>query len=127
MLEKAIKSTLEGVQDVSGHVYTAEALRDDAHTFAFYRIGSVREGDALDGFAGMFEATVEIHVVGRSQSDVAQASAQLTEQAKTMQGSTVSGLRVEQIRLEQRSPDLKETLVGLYRRMYVLTVWYQAA
>lgn len=125
MLELAVKSTLEQCAPFAGHVYTAEALRDDEHAFAFYRILTVREQTELDGFSGLYEATVEIHAVAGSQSAVVEAAEVLETQVKAMLGTEISGLRIEQIELEQRSPDIKEVLVNKYRRMFLLTVQYQ--
>ena len=99
-LEQSIKAALEGVKGLSGHVYTAEALRDEP-LFAFYRVRTWSEEDVLEGGTGLETAEVEVHIV------------------------QAGGVYIERVRVSQQSPDLKEMEVNKFRRAYVLRIDYQ--
>lgn len=123
-LETTIKTALEGVSALAGHVYAAEALRDE-RLFAFYRVRTQDEPDTLDGGTGLATADVELHVVADSYKAMAAAAAQAAAAARTLQGSRGDGILVEKVHISQQSPDLKEVEVNKFRRMYVLRIDYQ--
>ena len=90
-LETAVKAALEGVEGLRGHVYTAEALRDE-RLFAFYRLRSQDEPETLDGDSGLPEAELEVHVVADSYRVMAAAAAQAVTALKALRG-TGGGVR----------------------------------
>lgn len=123
-LEQVIKTALEGVARLSGHVYAAEALREEP-LFAFYRVRSWDEEDVLEGGTGLETAEVEIHIVAGSYAAMASAAAQAVAAVKRLRGAQAGGIYVEKVRIRQQSPDLKEMEVNKFRRMYVLRIDYQ--
>lgn len=123
-LETAVKAALEGVEGLRGHVYTAEALRDES-VFAFYRLRSQDEPETLDGDSGLPEAELEVHVVADSYRVMTTAAAQAVTALKALRGSSAGDIYVEKVHVSQQSPDLKEVEVNKYRRMYVLRIAYQ--
>lgn len=123
-LETAVKAALEGVEGLRGHVYTAEALRDE-RLFAFYRLRSQDEPETLDGDSGLPEAELEVHVVADSYRVMTTTAAQAVTALKALRGTQAGDIFVEKLHVSQRSPDLKEMEVNKYRRMYVLRIAYQ--
>ena len=123
-LEQVIKTALEGVTRLSGHVYAAEALREEP-LFAFYRVRSWDEEDVLEGGTGLETAEVEIHIVAGSYAAMASAAAQAVAAVKRLRGAQAGGIYVEKVHVRQQSPDLKEMEVNKFRRMYVLRIDYQ--
>lgn len=122
--EQSIKTALEGVKGLKGHVYTAEALRDEP-LFAFYRVRSWSEEDALGGGTGLEAAEVEIHIVAESYAAMTATAALATKAVKALRGIQAGGAYIERVRITQQSPDLKEMSINKFRRMYVLRIDYQ--
>ena len=123
-LEQSIKAALEGVRGLSGHVYTAEALRDEP-LFAFYRVRTWSEEDVLEGGTGLETAEVEIHIVAGSYTAMTATAALAAAAVKGLRGVQTGGVYIERVRVSQQSPDLKEMEVNKFRRMYVLRIDYQ--
>lgn len=123
-LEQSIKAALEGVRGLSGHVYTAEALRDEP-LFAFYRVRTWSEEDVLEGGTGLETAEVEIHIVAGSYAAMTATAALAAAAVKGLRGVQTGGVYIERVRVSQQSPDLKEMEVNKFRRAYVLRIDYQ--
>lgn len=123
-LEQSIKAALEGVRGLSGHVYTAEALRDEP-LFAFYRVRTWSEEDVLEGGTGLETAEVEIHIVASSYTAMTATAALAAAAVKGLRGVQTGGVYIERVRVSQQSPDLKEMEVNKFRRAYVLRIDYQ--
>nr|DAH30335.1 MAG TPA: hypothetical protein [Caudoviricetes sp.] len=122
--EQSIKTALEGVKGLKGHVYTAEALRDEP-LFAFYRIRTWREEDVLEGGTGLETAEVEIHVVAESYAAMTATAALAANAVMALRGIQAGGAYIERVWISQQSPDLKEMSINKFRRMYVLRIDYQ--
>lgn len=122
--EQSIKTALEGVKGLKGHVYTAEALRDEP-LFAFYRVRSWSEEDTLGGGTGLETAEVEIHIVAESYAAMTATAALAANAVKALRGVQAGGAYIERIRISQQSPDLKEMSINKFRRMFVLRIDYQ--
>lgn len=122
--EQSIKAALEGVKGLKGHVYTAEALRDEP-LFAFYRVRSWSEEDALGGGTGLETAEVEIHIVAESYAAMTATAALAASAVKALRGIQAGGAYIERVRISQQSPDLKEMSINKFRRMFVLRIDYQ--
>lgn len=123
-LEQSIKAALEGVRGLSGHVYTAEALRDEP-LFAFYRVRTWSEEDVLEGGTGLETAEVEVHIVAGSYTAMTATAALAAAAVKGLRGVQAGGVYIERVRVSQQSPDLKEMEVNKFRRAYVLRIDYQ--
>lgn len=123
-LEQSIKAALEGVKGLSGHVYTAEALRDEP-LFAFYRVRTWSEEDVLEGGTGLEAAEVEVHIVAGSYTAMTATAALAAAAVKGLRGVQAGGVYIERVRVSQQSPDLKEMEVNKFRRAYVLRIDYQ--
>lgn len=123
-LEQSIKAALEGVRGLSGHVYTAEALRDEP-LFAFYRVRTWSEEDVLEGGTGLETAEVEIHIVAGSYTAMTATAALAAAAVKGLRGVQTGCVYIERVRVSQQSPDLKEMEVNKFRRAYVLRIDYQ--
>lgn len=123
-LEQSIKAALEGVRGLSGHVYTAEALRDEP-LFAFYRVRTWSEEDELEGGTGLETAEVEVHIVAGSYTAMTATAALAAAAVKGLRGVQAGGVYIERVRVSQQSPDLKEMEVNKFRRAYVLRIDYQ--
>lgn len=122
--EQIIKTALEGVKGLSGHVYTAEALRDEP-LFAFYRVRTWSEEDALEGGTGLETAEVEVHIVAGGYAAMTATAALAAAAMKGLRGIQAGGVYIERVRITQQSPDMKEMEVNKFRRAYVLRIDYQ--
>ena len=122
--EQIIKTALEGVRGLSGHVYTAEALRDEP-LFAFYRVRTWSEEDVLEGSTRLETAEVEVHIVAGSYAAMTATAALAAAAMKRLRGIQAGGVYIERARITQQSPDIKEMEVNKFRRAYVLRIDYQ--
>ena len=123
--EQAVTAVLETVDGLAGKVFPAEALKNAAAPFAFYLLDEDSEREALDGPTGLCSATLEVHCVARNYGELVAMSAAVRSALRGMQGQTFDGMLIERATVRQRSPDIKEVEVNLYRRMYVLQLDYQ--
>lgn len=123
--EQAVVAVLEQVDGLSGKVFPAEALKNAAAPFVFYLLDQDSESEALDGPTGLCEAALEVHCVARNYGELISLSAAVRASLRKMQGQTFDGLLIERAVVRQRSPDIKETEVNLYRRVYALQLNYQ--
>lgn len=122
--EQIIKTVLEGVKGLKGHVYTAEALRDEP-LFALYCVQSWSEEDTLGGGTGLETAEAEIHIVAESHAAMTATAALAAAAVKGLRGIQAGGVYIERVRITQQSPDMKEMEVNKFRRVYVLRIDYQ--
>lgn len=90
-----------------------------------YELTVADEDRDLDGPTGLWSASFEIHCVERSYSALVKLSRSVRDALQAMQGKQYPGLLIEQASVRQASPDLRESEVNLYRRMYVLQLYYQ--
>lgn len=123
--EQAIKTALEPIKDLASKVYPLEGLKNATAPFVFYLRLTGDENDALDGPTGLLTASFEINCVARTYAEQLALCGAVRQALKRLQGREFPGLLIERIRIRQQSPDLKETEVNLYRRMYVLQINYQ--
>lgn len=123
--DQAIKTALEPIAGLSGKVYPLEGLKNAAAPFVFYLQISEDEEETLDGSTGLQTASFEINCVARTYSGLVSLSGAVRPALQALQGRKFPGLLIERATVRQTSPDLKETEVNLYRRMYVLQINYQ--
>lgn len=124
-LDEIIKTTLEPVTGLDGHVYPLEGLKNATPPFAFYLQTAEDEEDTLDGRTGLMEATFEVHIVAKTYASLIWLAGSAKTALQALQGTTHEGLLIERVTIRQASPDLKEMEVNLYRRPYRLQVNYQ--
>lgn len=123
--ELAVKTALERLDGLADKVFPAEALKNAEPPFTFYLLDEDSEKEALDGPTGLCSAGLEIHCVARSYGELAALATAVRTALRGMQGQTFDGMLIERAVIRQRSPDIKDTEVNLYRRMYVLQLDYQ--
>ena len=124
-LDKIIKATLEPIAGLDGHVYPLEGLKNATPPFAFYLQTAEDEEDTLDGRTGLLEAAFEVHIVAKTYANLIWLAGSAKLALQELQGTTHEDLLIERASVRQTSPDLKETEVNLYRRVYTLRVNYQ--
>ena len=124
-LEQPIKAAIETVDGLYGKFYPMEGLKQATAPFAFYRQTAEEEEDTLAGPSGLMEVSFEIHFVARTYSELIRLCSAGRAALQSLQGTTHEDLLIERITIRQASPDLKESEVKFYRRMYVLTINYQ--
>lgn len=105
-------------------VYPGEAPKTAGSRFVVYMMNSNREKMALDGHTGLWTAVFDVNCVAGTYADVVSLAERVRSALSEMQGKSFDGLLVEQVNI-QASPDLKEVDVGLWRRLYMLTLDYQ--
>lgn len=123
--ELAVKAVLEQLDGLADKVFPAEALKNAVPPFVFYLLDEDSEKEALDAPTGLCLAALEIHCVARNYGELVALASAVRAALRGMQGQTFEGMLIEHVVIRQRSPDIKETEVNLYRRMFVLQLDYQ--
>lgn len=123
--EIAICAALERIAAPFDGVFPAEALQNAGERFIFYRRLSADEEDDLSGGTGLLETVIEVNCVAPTYGELQRISGAAKSLLQDMQGRQYENLLIERVHVRQASPDLREKEVGLYRRVYALTINYQ--
>ncbi len=135
--EFALVRVLETVPGLRGRVGTIQPPRGLAAPFAFYVPTSDDERMDLDGRTGLQSWAGTVHLVTGNARGLQLLSIRAIAAMLAMQGieyetpeddpeeGPKGRILVEYVEAEQSSPDLYETEVGLYRRIYTVRLDYQ--
>lgn len=132
--EFALVYALETVAELTDKVNVLQPKKGVRPPFAFYVSDTDDEDQALDGGTGLMRYTATLHLVGNSFRGLQLLCAKAKTNVLAMRGATYtteSGsipggqILVEDVAMTQSSPDLYETEVGYYRRMYTVRIDYQ--
>ncbi len=123
-IDELIPTVLERIAGLEHDVYPGEALKTAGERFVIYLQNTQSEEDALDGPTGLLSASFEVNAVAKTYAAMVVLAAQVQGALRSMQGKTYDNLLVERVTL-RASPDLKETEVGLWRRLYMADIKYQ--
>ena len=126
--------TVPGLQDKTNALQPKKGVKPP---FAFYVSSTDDEEQALDGGTGLMRYTATVHLVSGSFRGLQLLCAWARSAVLAMQGATYSTpadeldsvlrgrILVEDTNMTQSSPDLYESEVGYYRRMYTVRIDYQ--
>ena len=123
---QAVRSAVNSIPEVSGRVYHAEALKNAAAPFVFWLQTGEEYERTLEGRTELGTDQYELHIVTKNLEALDSISASVREAVEGLQGTTVNGILYEVVRLQQISPVINEHEVNLYRKVYEITVHYQA-
>ena len=136
--EFALVSALESVSMLSGKVAALQPKKDWKAPFAFYQPTTDDEERALDGDTGLQSWTATVHLVHPTFRGLQVLCAYAKTAIRALRGTEKStpeydpaseGLRgtilIEDAEATQTSPDLFESEVGVYRRMYTVRIDFQ--
>lgn len=124
--ESLIIEPLETIEALRDKVYPSEALETAAAPFAFYRLLQEGEEEDLEGPNELKTSIWELSLVAKRLAAVGLLSDQARQALKAAQGTTVGGRYIERISVKAVTPeDYYEKLVGLFRRMFRVTVYWQ--
>lgn len=123
---QAIRSAVNNIPEVSGRVYHAEALKNAAAPFVFWLQTGEEYERTLEGRTELGTDQYELHIVTKNLEALDSISTSVREAVEGLQGTTVNGILYEVVRLQQISPVINEHEVNLYRKVYEITVCYQA-
>ena len=122
---QAVRSAVNGISDVSGRVYHAEALKNASAPFVFWLQTGEEYEQSLSGRTELGEDRYELHIVTKNLETLDSISADVRAAVEGLQGSTVNGILYEYLELRQISPVINEHEVNLYRKVYEITIRYQ--
>lgn len=135
--EFALVAALEGAPLLTGRVSALQPKKDIRPPFAFYISTADDEDQALDGGTGLQSYGAQLHLVGASMRELLKLSGQAKGAVRGMRGLTYSTpenggdgwprgtVLIERATITQVSPDLYESEVGYYRRVYSVRLDYQ--
>jgi len=132
--EFALVEAVETVPALRGKVTAMQPPNKTAPPFAFYTPTADSEEEDLDGPTELQHFTGVLHIVAASARQLFTLAALVKKAVAEMRGGVYSldegeepkgRILVERSRMEQSSPDLYESEVGLFRRMYTVQMDYQ--
>lgn len=135
--EFALVQVLETVPGLRGKTNALQPKKGVKPPFAFYVSDTDDEEQALDGGTGLKRYTATLHLVGETYLGLHLLCARAKMAILDMRGATYTmpendaddalqgQILVEDAGMTQSSPDLYETEVGYYRRMYSIRLDYQ--
>ena len=136
--EFALVAALETVPGLLGKTNALQPKKGIKPPFAFYVSDTDDEEQALDGGTGLQRYTATVHLVSGSFRGLQLLCAWAKMAILEMRGRAYSTpenepddvlrgrILVEDTGMTQSSPDLYETEVGYYRRMYTVRIDYQS-
>ena len=138
---------LETLPGLKEKIYPLQPLKNAAPPFCFYIQDTDNEDEALDGETGLQHTGYKLHVVAEEYRMLSILGSQAKAALNRLQGQwwtrsdagvvgqirvgdatpATPGVRmfIEHVRMMQSSPDLYETEVGWYRRIYDVDFDYQ--
>lgn len=142
-----IVSELETINGLAEKIFPLQPKKNAVPPFCFYIQDTDNEDETLDGLTGLHHTGYKLHVVAEEYrmlsilgSQVKAALNRLQGQSWTRSDASIVGqiqvgdatpatagvqLFFEHVRVLQSSPDLYETEVGWYRRIYDIDFDYQ--
>lgn len=141
--ERVFVYELEKLDFLSGpsgaQVYALGPAKNAAPPFTFYIRRSCEEEQALDGGTGLQQASFALHLVTARYEDLSVLGDQIRRAILRLRGhrfmlietapapleGDADAILIEDVTIQQSSPDLLETEVGLYRRIYDVDIHYQ--
>lgn len=123
-------------QDDEVKVAALQPKKDWSPPFCFYIPTEDEEDRDLDGPCGLQHFATQVHFVGGTHRGMQQLCQRAKKAIREMPGTVYmtpyntedwprGSILVEDANLQQSSPDLYETGVGLYRRIYTVRLDYQ--
>ena len=123
--EMLISDALEQMEHRPMKLYPISALKNAAAPFGFFRRSIESEENALDGPTGLMSADFEISIVAATYEQLSAYCMAARAALLELRGVERNGLLIESVTVRQASPDLEETEVNLYSRVYMLHIDYQ--
>jgi len=135
--EFALVETLETVPVLQGRVSALQPPRTAAAPFAFYIPTADEEAQDLDGPCGLQSWAGTVHLVSNGARALQLLCAKAKQALHDMRGEVYATpeedqeegqkgrVLIEGVEIEQSSPDLYESEVGLYRRVYTVRLEFQ--
>ncbi len=123
--EKLFSEALEQMERCPLKIYPFSALKNATAPFGFYRRSAESEENALDGHTGLMSADFELSIVTATYDQLSVYSRAARAVLLELTGTERDGLLIESVTVRLASPDLEETEVNLYRRIYLLHIDYQ--
>ena len=120
-----IKAAVENAADLPGSVFHVEALKNAAPPFAFWLQDREETEQALDGYTELDTAGYELHICSKYLEQLNEKAAAARAAVISLQGTETDGVLYERINIRQITPVIHEREVGLYRKVYEITIEYQ--
>ena len=121
----AVLDAIKTAPGLSGKIYHAEALKNAAPPFAFWIQDSEETEQALDGYTELESAVYSLHLCARKLESLDPMARSVRTSVIALQGTEENGYIYERIDIRQISPDINEKEVGLYRKVYQISIDYQ--
>ena len=121
-----IRAAVEATTGLTGKVYHAEALKNASAPFAFWIQIREETEQALDGYTELDTSAFELHLCSSHLDQLDTMSAAARSAVIGFQGTTSGGILYERVNIRQITPVIREREVGLFRKVYEITINHQS-
>lgn len=121
----AILDAVKGIPALEDRVFHAEALKNASPPFAFWLQTSESTEQALDGYTALENASYELHLCARKLESLDPMVRAVRSAVIAIQGTETDRVLYERIDFRQITPEINEKEVGLFRKVYQISVDYQ--
>lgn len=105
-------------------VYHAQALKNASAPFVFWIQQREETETDLNGVTELHSDAFDFHCVAGSLSALESLSANVKAAVLSLQGTAVGGYLFQRVAISMISPEIHEKEVGLYRKVYSVTINY---
>ena len=121
-----VRAAVETASGLTGKIYHAEALKNAAPPFAFWLQEREETEQALDGYTELETAGFELHLCSRYLDELDTKAAAARSAVIGLQGTESGGVLYERVNIRQISPVIHEREIGLFRKVYEITINHQS-
>lgn len=121
-----IRTAVENATGLTGKVYHAEALKNVSAPFAFWIQIREETEQALDGYTSLDTSAFELHLCSSYLDQLDTMAAAARSAVIGFQGTASGGILYERVNIRQITPVIREREVGLFRKVYEITINHQS-
>lgn len=125
LLEETMVAALEALDGMSKRVCPVVDIKKSTGPLVVYDQRSETGEQELEGDTELLTAAFQIHVLHGTYRQMRQLCGIVKGALKGLRGTKSAALHIEALTLEQATPDILEEKVGLFRRTYNVTFFYQ--
>ena len=125
LLEDAMVASLEAREGLKGRVCPVAEIKLNTGPLVVYEQRSETEEQDLEGDSGLLTGGFQIHALHGTYKKMRLLCGAVKDALKELRGAKYQALTIEALKVEQATPDILEEKVGLFRRTYNVTFFYQ--
>lgn len=125
VLEETMVAALEACEGLKGRVCPVVDIKNSSGPLVIYDQRTETGEQELEGDTELKSAMFQIHVLHGTYRQMRLLCGIVKGALKKLKGTKYEALTIEALSVEQGTPDILEEKVGLFRKTYNVTFFYQ--